>query len=57
MYIYVSYTLVSVPGNPLRNYREKLKQWFPLHVYHLRIRETEFCILVLPAIWSRSMEL
>jgi len=57
IYIYIYYTLVSASGDPLRSYRENPKQWFPLHVYYLRIRDSEFCILVLSAIWSRSMEL
>jgi hypothetical protein len=25
--------------------------------YHLRIRETEFCVLAYPAVWWRSVEL
>ena len=57
MCIYVHYPLVSLPGDPLRSHRENLKQWFPRHVYHLGIRDTEFCLPVFPAIWSRSEEL
>jgi hypothetical protein len=53
----VFYTLVSAPGDPSRSYRENLKLWFPLHVYHLRICENEDSIIVFPAIWSRSVEL
>lgn len=51
------YTGVSLPGDPLRSYRENLTYWFPLHVYYLGIHMSYFCILVFPAICSRSVEL
>jgi hypothetical protein len=53
--VYVYYTSVLIPGDHLRIVICESELVFFV-IYHLRIREAEFCVLASSVIWWRSLE-